>query len=207
MTKSFTNSGQFKKGHVSWSTLNKGKYHFPKKEWNLVKGNCKICNKEFSAFLSKKKVFCSTICQYKARIGVSCNKGKIAWNKGLKGFRAGEKRPNIMPLGEEHWSWKGGISKDHRSPREPKYKEWRTSIFKRDNWKCKISNENCLGELQAHHILPWRDFVELRYEINNGITLCQAHHPRKRAEEKRLIPTFMELVSASKYSNSNVFLS
>ena len=85
MTKSFTNSGQFKKGHVSWSTLNKGKYHFPKKEWNLVKGNCKICNKEFSAFLSKKKVFCSTICQYKARIGVSCNKGKIAWNKGLKG--------------------------------------------------------------------------------------------------------------------------
>ena len=33
---------------------------------------------------------------------------------------------------------------------------------------------------------------------NNGITLCFAHHPRKRAEEKRLSPYFMELVSVSK---------
>ena len=30
--------------------------------------------------------------------------------------------------------------------------------------------------IRAHHILPWR-IVELRYNINNGITLCQFHHP------------------------------
>ena len=28
----------------------------------------------------------------------------------------------------------------------------------------------------------------------NGITLCQAHHPRKRAEEKRLVPVLQRLV-------------
>jgi hypothetical protein len=34
----------------------------------------------------------------------------------------------------------------------------------------------------------------LRYNINNGITLCQFHHPRKRVEEQRLIPFFQNMV-------------
>ena len=46
-------------------------------------------------------------------------------------------------------------------------------------------------------VLSWLKYLELRYNINNGITLCQAHHPKKRAEEKRLIPFFQELVSVS----------
>jgi len=52
------------------------------------------------------------------------------------------------------------------------------------------------GKIKAHHILSWKDFPELRYETNNGITLCQAH-PLKRAEEKRLIPFFQGLVPVS----------
>jgi len=75
---------------------------------------------------------------------------------------------------------------------------WRKQIFQRDSFKCKIDNSDCKGQLEAHHILSWREFPELRFDINNGITLCHAHHPRKRAEEKRSIPTFKELVSVSK---------
>ena len=41
---------------------------------------------------------------------------------------------------------------------------------------------------------------KLRYEINNGITLCHAHHPRGRAKGKQLTPYFQELVLASKVS-------
>lgn len=67
-----------------------------------------------------------------------------------------------------------------------------------DNWKCRIINNDCKGRLEAHHILNWKDYSELRYDINNGITLCHAHHPRGRANEKRLSPYFMELVSVSK---------
>lgn len=36
---------------------------------------------------------------------------------------------------------------------------------------------------------------KLRYDINNGITLCHAHHPRKRADEAKLSPYFKELVA------------
>src|SRR3990167_3294850 len=43
----------------------------------------------------------------------------------------------------------------------------RKKVWLRDNFKCKIANQDCSGRIEAHHILPWRDFVELRYEINN----------------------------------------
>lgn len=78
------------------------------------------------------------------------------------------------------------------------YSEWRRNVWKRDGFRCKIRNLDCEGRIEAHHILSWSEYVELRYETNNGITLCHAHHPRKRAEEKRLAPIFTELVAVSK---------
>lgn len=50
------------------------------------------------------------------------------------------------------------------------------------------------GRLEAHHILRWVDFPKLRYEVNNGITLCHYHHPRKRVDEKSSINTFRKLI-------------
>lgn len=104
--------------------------------------------------------------------------------------------------GQNNWRWISDRSllkryKGSEEKRSPAYKYWRTQINRRDNFKCRIADNNCEGRLEVHHILSWRDFVELRYQINNGITLCHAHHPRKRAEEKRLIPVFQELVSVS----------
>ena len=75
---------------------------------------------------------------------------------------------------------------------------WARKVKVRDNWKCRIADENCNGIMEAHHILAYRSYPELRYKVNNGITLCHAHHPRKVSEEKRLVPKFMELVSVSK---------
>lgn len=86
----------------------------------------------------------------------------------------------------------------NKNRRSPAYKEWRKRVWLRDNFMCKIANPDCAGRIEVHHILGYTEYPELRYEINNGITLCHAHHPRKRAEEKRLSPYFQELVSASK---------
>jgi hypothetical protein len=72
--------------------------------------------------------------------------------------------------------------------------EWAVAVKNRDGWKCKISDNNCFGRLESHHILRWKDYPELRYEVNNGITLCQFHHPRKIKDEMNLIPTFKELI-------------
>lgn len=74
------------------------------------------------------------------------------------------------------------------------YQDWRKNVLKRDNKKCKINNRDCKDRLEVHHILGWSEYPELRYNINNGITLCKKHHPRKKEEEVLLIPTFKELI-------------
>jgi hypothetical protein len=79
----------------------------------------------------------------------------------------------------------------------PLHKQWSKVVKDRDGWKCRIANEDCEGKVIAHHILSWTLFPELRYEINNGITLCHAHHPRKRKEEKLLVPVFNRLLEVS----------
>ncbi|KKL89139.1 hypothetical protein LCGC14_1917680 [marine sediment metagenome] len=101
-------------------------------------------------------------------------------------------------VGEKHYRWnpdREAVRRDLRN--DAIYKQWVKLVKDRDNWKCRIANENCNGKVVAHHILSWADYLELRYEINNGITLCQAHHPLKRAEEKRLVFELQELVSVS----------
>lgn len=74
------------------------------------------------------------------------------------------------------------------------YTDWQQGVYKRDIYKCKISNQDCSGAIVAHHILPWRDYPELRYDVNNGITLCKFHHPRKWVEESRLSSYFQSLI-------------
>jgi hypothetical protein len=41
-----------------------------------------------------------------------------------------------------------------------------------------------------------KEFPELRYEVNNGITLCQHHHPRKKEDVAKLSPYFQNLVAS-----------
>jgi hypothetical protein len=74
------------------------------------------------------------------------------------------------------------------------YAWWRRKVKKIDKNICKLKDENCKGYNIVHHIKGWEKYPELRYEINNGITLCQFHHPKKREDETRMIPFLQELV-------------
>lgn len=56
-----------------------------------------------------------------------------------------------------------------------KYRDWRTSVFKRDNYTCQCCNQYG-GKLQVHHIKNFSSSEDLRFEINNGITLCYDCH-------------------------------
>lgn len=70
-----------------------------------------------------------------------------------------------------------------------KYRNWRESIFDRDNYTCQICHREG-GQLNAHHIKSFKDLTE-KYNItdlddaikcrelwnmNNGITLCNHCH-------------------------------
>ena len=77
--------------------------------------------------------------------------------------------------GKESCHWRGGITPlDKVIRHSDKYVEWRDSIFERDNYICQ-----CCGtrkNLNAHHIESFATNIDLRFDINNGITLCEKCH-------------------------------
>lgn len=121
------------------------------------------------------------------------NLGNISYIKGKTYAEVGRK---VKTKGENHYRWISDRTQiKHQEDRNnPEYKQWRMKVWLRDNWKCKIANQDCGGRIEVHHILGFTAYPELRYEINNGITLCHAHHPRKRIDERKLAPIFQELV-------------
>lgn len=86
------------------------------------------------------------------------------------------------------------IGRHNRSFHDTAIKQWKKEVHLRDKYKCRMENNECSGRLEAHHILTWKDYPKLRYIITNGISLCHAHHPRSRAEEKRLSNYFKQLL-------------
>jgi hypothetical protein len=107
-----------------------------------------------------------------------------------------EKQKMNVPKGANHYKWNPNREeiKKRDDRLDYRYSDWRLEVYKRDNFTCKINNQDCEGRIEAHHILSYTKFPELRYDINNGITLCKYHHPRKRVEEIKMIPIFKELV-------------
>jgi len=117
-----------------------------------IRCTCEECGVEYLVKESVYKLgsrFCSKKCLYNFRF------------KGLK---------------ENHPRWKGGITQKNQEGRGSlTYNEWRISVFKRDFYTCK----NCLikgKNLNAHHIENWVENESLRYEIDNGVTLCKTCH-------------------------------
>lgn len=121
-------------------------------------------------------------------------------NKHTLGYVPSEetrKKISESHKGERNYLWisdRTQLKDDHKDRGGQLHREWSLNVKNRDGWKCKISNGDCSGRLEAHHILGWKSYPELRYQITNGITLCHFHHPRKREEEKKLSPYFQQLV-------------
>lgn len=94
---------------------------------------------------------------------------------------SGQNSPCWGRSGDKHPMWKGGVSTEQNRLRQSyQYKLWRTSVFKRDAYVCRVC-KNKPPYVQAHHIVRFGIlFAEqnwtLMWDIDNGLTLCRPCH-------------------------------
>lgn len=58
--------------------------------------------------------------------------------------------------------------------RSSKYKSWKKRVLERDNYTCMICGKST--DLVVHHIKSFSTDKNSRFDIHNGITLCQLCH-------------------------------
>jgi hypothetical protein len=73
-------------------------------------------------------------------------------------------------------NWRGGLTPENARIRHSfEMKQWRESVFKRDNYSC-IKCDQYGGTLRAHHQYGFHNRKNLRSIVSNGITLCKDCH-------------------------------
>lgn len=123
--------------------------------WNTaIKKNCLECNKEFLAqpnvLLKDKGKYCSMECRAKMQ------QTAFQGNNG-PGYIDGRTPLNTTI----RHSWE--------------HINWARQVKERDNYICQICGIKG-GKLHSNHIKKFSDYSELRFEVNNGITLCKSCH-------------------------------
>ena len=101
-------------------------------------------------------------------------KYKIKSSKAKKG----RKNPMYGVVGEKHPNWDPKRTHEKRVRERKTYldRDWRLSVFERDSYKCLKCGYNKGGILVAHHLNSYHWDEDNRYNIENGVTLCEPCH-------------------------------
>lgn len=139
----------------------------------MLSKKCLICNEQFFKKQNRSLIswnndakFCSRKCNNNSKIG------HTPWNKGLKGFQIAWNKGVPGLKGENNGAWRGT---------DDKY--WRNKARERDQYVCQGCGLNEPDILEVDHIKPKSKFPELRYVLENLITLCPNCHKRKTIKE------------------------
>lgn len=166
---------KYQKGHIPW---NKGKTHTKETKEKLKKALFERRQKgEIFGFQKGHKGFWTKERRKKRSEIRKGYKHKKEIIKKMKQTWKDKSRPWLK--GKKNPAWKGGITSKNKLIRHSiEFNILRKSIFERDNWTCQSCGKRGGIYLHAHHILSFAKFPQLRFAINNGITLCKKCHKK-----------------------------
>jgi len=133
---------------------------------------------------------------------------QIAWNKGIPCSEETKQKLSDACKGrfeqEDSPHWNPNLTDEERQIRRnyPEYAEWRTEVYKRDNYICQICFKRG-GNINAHHIESYRNNPDLRTELSNGITMCEEHHKDFHHQYGRGNNTKQQLIEFIKNKEEN----
>ena len=85
-------------------------------------------------------------------------------------------------IGKGNPAWRGGIARlTQRGRDRAVYKRWREDVLKRDNYRCVWCGTT--ERLESDHIKRWVDYPGLRFNVDNGRTLCHSCHMITRKKD------------------------
>lgn len=134
---------------------------------------CSVCGDPYLTNKYKPSKFCCYFCRNSRK------------NHSMFGKKHSEEtKRKISRLGSKHseetkrkMSNPNLTDEDRQDKRNyPEYREWRTTVFKRDNYTCQVCGDNIGGNLVAHHIESYRANPKLRTTLSNGATTCENCH-------------------------------
>lgn len=165
--------------------------------WNKEKHyNSKPCSNETKLKISKANKGKKHTVESRLHMSLAHIGNKSYW-EGKKRTEETKNKISVTKISqkltkEKSSNWQGGITAiNELIRRTKKYNDWRESVYKRDNFTCKLCGKTKCG-LNAHHIEPYHkvlkkykpETVTDAYEIyelwdlNNGITLCEKCHKK-----------------------------
>lgn len=187
--------------------------------------NCANCNEKFRYSPSSNQRFCSKTCTDTSleKSENSSKTTKAAWEdpKIRETIMSGIARrsessqwrnsPHFQK-GENHPQYKGNKSERTKQASRYKYKTWHKEVLSRCNYTCQDCGAYG-GRLEAHHIKPWAKYPEYRYDISNGIALCEDCHIKAHGNKRKPIVKkcencgneFRPKKRLQKYCNQNCF--
>jgi len=71
---------------------------------------------------------------------------------------------------------KFALSQKEESYEKHMLAHWTKLVKERAGNRCEMEDGKCSGDLHAHHIIPKHLDPNKKYEVTNGICLCEAHH-------------------------------